>query len=145
MVASKRPVVRTVIKGVANSPGVLLKLIIERFVRTRTSTQMGFAKLGIPEENLPSLEVALLLLLEVINFPLEMLAINASLRGGTRRSSVPAPSPEFLLNSTKLVIPAGEASTSEMRSSRNSTWFAFSGIGYPKAEQNRGRFPGEPL
>ena len=136
MVASRKPVVKVVIKRAAKISGVRREFVIERFERTRISVQKGFA-------NVLMLEI----LLVETNFPLEMPKFNASSRDklASDFASVRAGLFHVLLSSTKLVIPSAEPSSSEIKSRANSIGFAFSGIGRPNSEQNRGKLLGGPL
>ncbi|KAM1226278.1 hypothetical protein ACFX2J_005641 [Malus domestica] len=108
------------------SSGNLLAFFIERLASTAISTQIGFANVGTIE-----LGLGLLLVAPDTNFPREMLALIASRRGTTCRAS-DAPLydaslgfecfllSQVLLNSTKLLVPPGEPSSSRIMSSANS-------------------------
>lgn len=150
MVASMKPVTTTAPRRIPNSSGILRELVNDRFDKTINSIHIGFAKVGTSELGLMSL----LAPAPETNLPLDILAPMASF---SDKPCVGVSLPvemlfrdllrfcHDLLNSTKLLVPPGDPSSSLIKSSANSVRFSLSGIGWPKSEKYNGRFVGEPL
>lgn len=150
MVAKMKPVTITAPSLMPKSSGILLAFFIERLESTAISIQNGFANVGTIEFGL-----GLLLVAPDTSFPLEMLALIASWSETECRGSQAIWHDvsllecfmlcQVLLNSTRLLVPPAEPSSSRIKSSANSVRFSDSGIGCPNSAKYEGKVVGDPL
>ncbi|CAH2058917.1 unnamed protein product, partial [Thlaspi arvense] len=119
IVAKMIPVTITAPTRIPKSSGCLLEFSIERFPITIISIQKGFAKVWKEDVRFEELFVA-----PETSFPLEILALDACFAR------------HCLWNSTSVLVPAAEFSSSRIRSSANSVLCSFSGIGRSNSKKN---------